>query len=376
MQKTVGLYIHIPFCQKMCHYCSFLTFVNREDTIDEYIHYLMKEIALYHDKHYKVDTIYFGGGTPSFIPEIYITQILACIHKHFDVLDDCEISIEMNPESVTEAKLESYLAAGINRYSMGVQSFNNDVLKLMGRLHTKERVFENIDLMARLGIKKFGIDLMFANPKQSMAVLEEDLAIASSLPINHISYYSLMIKDNTPFKRWVETGQIKLVSDEEERAMYYQIQQTLTNHGFEQYEISNFAKDGAQSRHNKKYWQLEDYIGLGLDASSNIGLERFDNQRSFAKYFAMIDEGQLPIEFKEQMTGEEREHEYIMLQLRLLKGFEIADINARFKIDFLKKYQAVIEKHTQYGTVELVDGTFRFTQKGLDIGNQLYLDII
>lgn len=376
MKKTVGLYIHIPFCQKMCHYCSFLTFVNRDDTIDDYIAYLIKEIELYGTADYAVDTIYFGGGTPSHISADLIAKILEAIHANFDVLDDCETSIEMNPESVTRDKLTTYMASGINRFSMGVQSFDNQVLRMMGRLHNKEKVYEKIDLMASLGIKKFGIDMMFANPRQDMEVLKQDLELASALPINHISYYSLMIKDNTPFQRWVQTGQIKLVDEDQEREMYYVIQEKLQAKGFHQYEISNFAKVGAESRHNKKYWKLDDYIGLGLGASSNIGLERFDNQRSFKKYFEMIDQGEFPIEFKEVMSGEEREHEYIMLQMRLLKGFDIDDINQRFKIDFLNKYQAPIQKHIEFGNVAINDNRFYFTPRGLDIGNQFYLDII
>lgn len=374
--NTVGLYLHIPFCQKKCHYCDFLTFVNRDDTIHEYVNYLIKEIQLYKDHDYSVDTIYFGGGTPSHIDADYIAEIMQAIDQNFNILPECEISIEMNPESVSREKLTAYVTAGLNRFSMGVQSFDDQVLKLMGRLHNRQSVLEKIDLMAELEVGKFGIDLMFANPRQSLEVLKEDLAIAARLPVNHISYYSLMIKDNTPFHRWIQTGQIKLVDDETERYMYHLIQEKLTAHGFHQYEISNFAKKGAESRHNKKYWTLEDYIGLGLGASSNIGLERSVNQPSFKKYFDMIDKGKLPVQSSEKLSGEEREKEYIMLHLRLLQGFDIDEINQRFKINFIEKYQDAIEKHLNYQTVGLKDNRFYFTPRGLDIGNQFYLDIL
>lgn len=374
--NTVGLYLHIPFCQKKCHYCDFLTFVNRDDTIHEYVNYLIKEIQLYKDHDYSVDTIYFGGGTPSHIDADYIAEIMQAIDQNFNILPECEISIEMNPESVSREKLTAYVTAGLNRFSMGVQSFDDQVLKLMGRLHNRQSVLEKIDLMAELEVGKFGIDLMFANPRQSLEVLKEDLAIATRLPVNHISYYSLMIKDNTPFHRWIQTGQIKLVDDETERYMYHLIQEKLTAHGFYQYEISNFAKIGAESRHNKKYWTLEDYIGLGLGASSNIGLERSVNQPSFTKYFDMIDKGKLPVQSSEKLSGEEREKEYIMLHLRLLQGFDIDEINQRFKINFIEKYQDAIEKHLNYQTVGLKDNRFYFTPRGLDIGNQFYLDIL
>lgn len=376
MKETIGLYIHIPFCEKMCHYCNFLTFVRREGTINQYAEYLIKEIQLYKDKDYQVDTIYFGGGTPSYIDAEWVVKIMEAVRQNFTLTEGCEISIEMNPESVTKDKLRTYLSAGINRFSMGVQSFNDDVLKLMGRLHNRQTVFDKVQLMQEVGCTNFGIDLMFANPKQEMSVLQEDLRLATQLDINHISIYSLMIKDDTPFKRWVETGQIKLITDEEERDMYHYIQQELPRHGFDQYEISNFARDGKVSKHNQKYWRLDDYLGVGLGASSNIGLKRFDNERSFENYFQKIDRGKYPIEFIEDLDLQEREKEYIMLNMRLLKGFSIEEINRKFNIDFLNKYHHVIQKHLDYGTVKVDGKRFSFTDFGLDIGNQFYLDIL
>lgn len=374
--STIGLYVHIPFCQKKCHYCDFLTFVNRDDTINQYVDYLIKEIQLYKNADYTVDTLYFGGGTPSYIDAQLIDKIIQAINLNFTILSDCEISIEMNPESVSRDKLTSYLASGVNRFSMGVQSFDDQVLKLMGRLHNKQTVLEKVNLIADLALDKFGIDLMFANPQQSMAVLQEDLSMVCQLPVNHVSYYSLMIKDNTPFQRWVHTGQIKLVDDETERQMYHHIQESLSQNGFNQYEISNFAKDGAESHHNKKYWTLNDYIGLGLGASSNIGLDRFVNQHTFIKYFDMLENGDFPIQSHEKLQGEEREKEFIMLYMRLLEGFNIEEVNQRFNINFLDKYQDAIEKHLNYETVALTNNRFHFTARGLDIGNQFYLDIL
>lgn len=372
----MGLYIHIPYCQKQCHYCDFLTFVNRDETIGQYIAYLLKEIEMYRDNDYLVNTIYFGGGTPSYIDSKYITHLLEKIFEVFRVGDDCEISIEMNPESVTEEKLKAYLASGINRFSMGVQSFDNRVLRMMGRVHQRDTVFEKIALMNRLGIENKGIDLMFGNPKQDLDILMADVEQALTLDVKHISYYSLMIKENTAFARWVQTGQFILVDDEMEREMYRLIKQKLTTHGFEQYEVSNFAMPGHQSRHNKKYWTLENYIGLGLGAASNIDLVRMQNVGTFAKYFEMIDRGELPIYEKEEMNSEDREKEYIMLHMRLLQGFNLEHFKARFGVDFLEKYQEAVEKHLHYKTIELVDQQLYFTEYGLDVGNQFYLDIL
>lgn len=376
MQETLGLYVHIPFCEKICHYCDFLTFAKEEGLIDKYVDYLIKEMALYKDKDYLLDSLYFGGGTPSYISSANMEEIMDGIRENFQLAPDCEISIEMNPESVTEEKITTYLNEGFNRFTMGVQSFDDEILKLMGRIHDEETVYQRVDLMKKLGVKNLGIDLMFGNPKQDMAVLLDDVAKGIDLEVNHISYYSLMIKEGTPFARWVQTRQIQLFDDEIERDMYHYIQDQLSQAGFYQYEISNFAKPGCESRHNKKYWTLENYLGLGLGAHSNLDLVRFSNARTFDNYFRKIDQGQVPVALSEKMTLEDREKEYIMLNLRLLKGFNINDLNQKFGIDFLSKYEAAIDKHLKLGTIELKGSQVVFTPLGLDVGNQFYLDIL
>ncbi|WP_419775107.1 radical SAM family heme chaperone HemW [Ignavigranum ruoffiae] len=376
MKETMGLYVHIPFCQKKCHYCDFLTFARQEGMIKKYVDYLIKEMALYAKEDYLLDSIYFGGGTPSYLAAEEMDRIMQAIYAYFDVSEDCEISIEMNPESVTAEHLEVYLKHGFNRYTMGVQSFDDAVLTLMGRLHDGQTVRDRVDLLRKMGVKNLGIDLMFANPKQNMAILKSDLKQGLSLNPDHISYYSLMIKEGTPFARWVQTRQIQLIEDEAERDMYHYIQSELAKAGYQQYEISNFARPGAESRHNQKYWTLANYIGLGLGAHSNIDLVRYSNCRQFDHYFAKIDQGQKPIAYQEQLSLEDREKEYIMLNLRLIKGFAITELNQKFNINFEEKYRTAIDKHLKLGTVSIKDGQFTFTKFGLDVGNQFYLDIL
>lgn len=376
MGETIGLYVHIPFCEKKCHYCDFLTFAQQEGKIDTYTEYLIREMKLYQDEDYYLDTIYFGGGTPSYLSSALMKKIMLAIRRDFKVLDDCEISIEMNPESVTEEKMQTYLDCGFNRFTMGVQSFDDATLKMMGRLHDKQTVIEKIHLCRRMGVQNLGIDLMFANPKQDMEILKQDVAMALTLDVDHISYYSLMIKPNTPYARWVKTKQVTLFDDDLERNMYYYIQNQLTAAGYTQYEISNFSRGASQSRHNQKYWRLENYLGIGLGASSNMNNLRFSNVRRFDQYFEQIEVGKRPLLIDERLTKEDREKEYIMLHLRLLQGFAIKDINQKFNIDFLSKYGDVIEKHLQYKTVTIEDGRFMFTPYGLDVGNQFYLDIL
>lgn len=376
MSEIIGLYIHIPFCEKKCHYCDFLTFAQQEGKIDTYVDYLIKEMELYDGEAYQVDTIYFGGGTPSYLASPLMVKIMQAIGQHFKVMDDCEISIEMNPESVTEEKLRTYLDLGFNRFTMGVQSFDDATLRMMGRLHDKQTVLDKVALCRKMGIGNLGIDLMFANPKQDMDILKQDVATALTLDVDHISYYSLMIKPNTPYARWVKTKQITLFDDDLERDMYHYIQEHLTASGFNQYEISNFSRGNHLSRHNQKYWRLDNYLGLGLGASSNMDNLRFSNVRRFEQYFDLIDAGQRPLLIDERLTKEDREKEFIMLNLRLLNGFDITELNQRFDIDFEVKYANAIEKHLKYGTVKIDQGRFMFTNYGLDIGNQFYLDIL
>lgn len=374
MQK-LGLYIHIPFCAKRCNYCAFLTFAENDQMIEGYVEHLIKEIALYQTDAYEVDTIYIGGGTPSHIPAEQMAKVLEAVKQYFLVSETCEVTIEMNPESVTLEKLAAYQAMGINRYSMGVQSFNDEVLAIMGRVHNRAKALDKIRLLHEASIDNFSIDLMFANPKQDVSVLTEDIETLLRMQVPHVSVYSLMFEPHTNFTKWLREGQISQVDDETDRQMYHLIQERLIADGLEQYEISNFARPGKACRHNLKYWRLEDYLGLGLGASSNIGLERFTNYQNFLTYYEAIDRGERPVETLETMPLEEREKEFIMLNTRLIQGFSITEMNQRFGIDFLEKYQAPIAKHLATGLVEIQGDRFKFTPYGLDVGNQFYVDI-
>ncbi|AXY26147.1 radical SAM protein [Suicoccus acidiformans] len=374
MQK-LGLYIHIPFCAKRCNYCAFLTFAENDQMIEGYVEHLIKEIALYQTDAYEVDTIYIGGGTPSHIPAEQMAKVLEAVKQYFLVSETCEVTIEMNPESVTLEKLAAYQAMGINRYSMGVQSFNDEVLAIMGRVHNRAKALDKIRLLHEASIDNFSIDLMFANPKQDVSVLTEDIETLLRMQVPHVSVYSLMFEPHTNFTKWLREGQISQVDDETDRQMYHLIQERLIADGLEQYEISNFARPGKACRHNLKYWRLEDYLGLGLGASSNIGLERFTNYQNFLTYYEAIDRGERPVETLETMPLEEREKEFIMLNTRLIQGFSIKEMNQRFGIDFLEKYQAPIAKHLATGLVEIQGDRFKFTPYGLDVGNQFYVDI-
>ena len=375
MKDKLGLYIHIPFCQKKCHYCDFITFIGHDEIIEKYVEYLNKEIEMYEDLDYILDTIYIGGGTPSYLDENLMTGILDKVKKIFEIDENCEITIEMNPESVTEKKIQAYLDAGINRFSMGVQSFDNEVLRIMGRLHNKKTIIDKLEIMKKLGCKNISIDMMLANPKQDIEILKNDIEIVSNLDIQHISYYSLILKEHTHFEIWFNEGKIELYDPKEEREMYHLVSHTLRDKGFNQYEISSFSKSGFESVHNQKYWNLKNYLGVGMGASANMNLIRTTNTRNFDEYFDFIDKGKFPIVEREELDLDTREKEYIMLNLRMLKGFKISDINEKFNIDFMYKYEGLINKYIENGVIEISDNSVKFTEYGIDNGNMLFRDL-
>lgn len=375
MKEKLGLYIHIPFCQKKCHYCDFLTFIGHDEMIEKYVKYLNKEIEMYKDKDYILDTIYIGGGTPSYLDDYLMTSILNNVKETFTIDRKCEITIEMNPESVTEKKIQSYLDVGINRFSMGVQSFDDEVLRIMGRLHNKKTVIDKLEIMKKLGCQNISIDMMMANPKQDIEILKNDIEIATSLDIQHISYYSLILKEHTHFEMWFNEGKIELYDPKEEREMYHLVSRILSNKGFNQYEISSFSRPEFESVHNQKYWNLKSYLGVGMGASANLNLIRTTNIRNFEKYFEFIDNGEFPIGEREELDLDTREKEYLMLNLRMLKGFEIDDINQKFNINFMDKYKDLVKKYSENGVLELSDNSVKFSEYGIDNGNMLFRDL-
>lgn len=357
MSETCGLYVHIPFCDYHCHYCSFVTFLSDPCHVEKYVDYLIQEIQMYADVDRVIDTVYFGGGTPSVLTGEQMTRVMKAIRGNFFLDDRAEISTEMNPESITREKLEIFQTLGFNRFSVGAQSFNNQVLTYMGRLHRRADIFERIGWMKELGMDNISLDLMFNNPGQNLEVLRDDLDQAMSLDINHISIYSLMIEPGTQFERWLKKGQIRIRDDEEERQMYYLIKDTLAAYDFHQYEVSNFARPGKMCRHNLKYWQQEDYLGIGLGASGNIGSMRYDNANNFIDYYDALDRREKPIGERVYLTNQEREVEYIMLAMRLLRGMSVTEMNKRYQINFLEKYKEVILKNKKAGLI-ILDGDY------------------
>lgn len=372
-KENIGIYIHIPFCDKICNYCDFTIFQGAENKYEKYVNALKKEIDLRKNKDYIVDTIFIGGGTPSIIDSKYICEILEKLRESFTVLDDIEISIETNPKTLDFEKLKNYENSNINRLSLGVQSFDDDILKSLGRNHNSLDAIETIDL-----IKKFkfslNLDLIFGYEKQSLEMLKRDLDFIEKISPDHISYYSLIIEEGTKFGSLYNSRKLKYMYDEDERKMYHTIVDRLNKMGIEQYEISNFAKLGKQSEHNKKYWKCKEYLSFGVGAHSYIDYKRFANTKSFSKYLKIIESGEFPVDFEELLDFDTRKFESIIMNMRLNEGLSLDKYNMEFSENFELKYKKILDKYISDEIVLIEDNMLKFTDYGRDITDSFFLE--
>ena len=371
--KRLGLYIHIPFCDRICNYCDFTAFQGANSKIKEYVEALKKEIELKGNKNFLIDSIFIGGGTPSFIDGKYIFEILEKVKENFTVLDNIEISIETNPKTFDKRKLEYYKSAKINRVSIGVQSFNDVILKELGRNHNSKEAFDSIEL-----VKKFdfdiNLDLIFGYQSQTIEDILYDLEMVKNINPEHISYYALIIEEKTKFKALQNAGKLDFLDEETERKMYHLIVEKLEEIGLNQYEVSNFAKVGKESVHNKKYWNCKEYLGLGISAHSYLNDERFSNTVNLSKYIKELHNGNIPVDFREKLDMPTKKFEYIIMNMRLKEGFLISDYNSIFKSDFLYENKKAVESGLENKVVEIKDDRIYFTKRGFDIMDSFFVN--
>lgn len=352
-----SLYIHIPFCKQKCLYCDFNSYSNADKLINDYIIALKDEIQSYSFNEYK--TIYFGGGTPSYIDEKNIIEILNCI----DYKNTEEITIEVNPGTVTKEKLKYYIENGINRLSIGLQATQDSILKEIGRIHTLKDFEKTYNWARDVGFKNISVDLMFGLPNQTLKDVEESLKFIIKIGPEHVSCYSLILHENI-FSN--------LPEDEEEREMYYLIINKLRNAGYNHYEISNFAKSGYESKHNLVYWNQGEYVGVGAGASSYLDKKRYTNIANINKYIENYKNRII----EEVQNKEGQEREYIILKLRLINGIDINEINKKFNINVCEKYKKQIEKMEKLELLESTDNNIRLTKKGLDLANVVWQEFL
>ena len=371
--KPLAIYIHVPFCARKCAYCDFASFAGREDAWSDYFAALRAEMDAWTDRlrAYEARSVFFGGGTPSLVPAEYISGALDQLRRLLPFAPDCEITLEANPGTLTADKLEAYRRAGVNRLSIGVQSFDADLLRNLGRIHTPGQAVDAVRMAADAGFENLSIDLMYALPGQSMAQWSETLARAVSLPIRHISAYSLIVEPGTEMERRVECGEAHIPDDDLVNGMQRMAVQRLAEHGLARYEISNFAVPGYESRHNLTYWQDGDYLGLGSAAHSLVENERFSNPPELARYLA----GKRMCERTARSLRDHRE-EVLMLSTRTLRGLDLARWRAEFGENFEETHARQLRKLENYGLIEIEDGFLRLTPVGLELQDSVVLELM
>lgn len=356
-------YIHIPFCKRKCHYCSFISGFNIEKK-PEYLSALKSEIK-HKYKNEQLKTIYFGGGTPTLLESQELKEILLCFN--FD--KETEITIEANPETIAKDKLISLYEAGFNRISLGVQTFNNHLLKSIGRNHSEDIIYSAIDNIKQSGFSNISIDLIYGLPNQTMDLWKEDLEKAVALDINHISTYGLKIEENSFFGKNFPQN---LPDDEMQAEMFLELCTYLKKYNFIHYEISNFAKEGFNSKHNIAYWKNKNYYGFGLNAS---GYENNLRYRNISKFEDYIENPQLHEE-EEFLSEQETMENEIFLALRLQEGIDIEDLNNKYKINFENKYRKIIKKYADLHLLNIEKHYCRLTEKGILLSNEIMSEFI
>ncbi|MBE5972751.1 MAG: oxygen-independent coproporphyrinogen III oxidase [Lachnoclostridium sp.] len=373
--KQMELYIHIPFCVRKCAYCDFLSFPQTKETMQRYVEKLTEEIR-WAGKQYQgrgVSSVFIGGGTPSILEAEQMLRIMQAIHESFYIEETAEISIEANPGTVAEEKLRAYRQAGINRISFGLQSADDAELKLLGRIHTYEEFLENFRLARTCGFDNINVDLMSALPGQTVNSWEETLIRVAELEPEHISAYSLIIEEGTPFyeKYGEGRGEGLLPDEDSEREMYHRTKAILKDMGYDRYEISNYAKSGKECRHNVGYWTGVPYLGLGLGASSYLDGSRFCNDSDLDSYL----NGAHGRRFDEQiLTERDMQEEYFFVGLRLVEGVSVKGFEERFGVTVETVYPGLMERLVREGGAEFAGkdkDRFCLTEFGMDVSNYI-----
>jgi len=370
-----SLYIHIPFCIKKCNYCDFPSYGGRENLIPEYIDAMRSELGYYSSLYDRpsISTIYVGGGTPTLLPEDLIVSLFESIRKDFDVHSDAEITVEANPGTVTREKMKAFFSSGVNRISLGAQTFNNTLLKKLGRIHLEHEINEAYEIIRGAGFNNINLDLIFALPGENFRDWQGTLEKAVILKPEHISTYNLQIEEGTPFFSDKVDGALMLPSEEEELNMYKSAISYLKDNGYSQYEISNFARDGRECRHNLTYWTMRDYIGVGAGAHSFINNVRIANTAYLEKY---LSKDFSAIKTEHANTKKESMQEMIFLGLRLMEGFHLNDFTRRFGISMREIYRKELAELSDDGMLE-IDGKYvKLTEKGKFLANEVFKEFL
>ena len=377
--EELGIYIHIPFCKQKCFYCDFCSFANKNEMQEKYVETVINEIKnITHKEKYTVTTIYLGGGTPSILNPEYIKNIVQELKSSFKILDDAEITIEINPGTVNEEKLKRYKEYGINRLSIGLQSANDKILKNIGRIHDYKQFEETFFFARKCGFKNINVDLMIGLPTQAIEDVKQTLEKIIQKNPEHISVYSLIIEEGTTIEKLINENKLQLPDEETERIMYWTVVNELKENGYNQYEISNFSKKTYESKHNTNCWKQKQYIGLGTSAHSYLNKKRYSNTNNIEEYIKNIQESNISknITIHEEQTEESTMNEYMLLGLRMIQGININEFKQKFKTDPTIKYKEILEKLQKENLIQITKTSIKLTKQGIDFGNIVWEEFI
>lgn len=374
--KEIGVYVHIPFCKQKCYYCDFISYCNKDNLIEDYVKAVKKEIRMQNIQS-QITTVYIGGGTPSYIDSKYIVEIIDEIKKK-NLSKRPEITIEVNPGTVTKEKLKDYKKCGINRLSIGLQSAKDEILKEIGRIHNFEQFLETYQMARKVGFKNINVDLILGIPNQRIKDLKDSLEKIIELQPEHISVYSLIVEDGTPIANKIEKGELELPDEDTERNMYWYVKNTLELNGYIHYEISNFAKKGRESKHNKNCWNQNQYFGFGVAAHSYRDITRYSNTEKIEEYIKNVmterlDRNRIIHEIQKEYDAEK---EYMLLGLRKIVGVNISEFKLKFGDNPIYLFRNELKKLTDEGLIIVDEDFIRLTNKGIDLANLVWEEFV
>lgn len=367
-------YIHIPFCVHICHYCDFNKVFIKGQPVDDYLKALQVEMerTIQQSNDNELKTVFVGGGTPTSLSQEQLKTLLTTIRNTLPIRHDAEITFEANPGDLTEDKLMVLREGGVNRLSLGVQSFDEQLLKKIGRTHQVEDVYQTVENAKKSGFQNISIDLMYGLPGQTLESFVHSLQETFRLNIQHVSSYSLIVEPKTVFYNLMRKGKLHLPSEDDDAKMYETLLQLTKQHGFHQYEISNFAKRGFESKHNLTYWNNEEYYGFGAGAHSYVDGVRKSNIGPVNHYIQQIKDGKLPILEETTLTLTEKMEEEMFLGLRKTEGVSIENFQEKFKQNPLQLFSEQLKSLKNKGLIDISSGNIKLTKKGMFLGNEVF----
>ncbi|WP_373598748.1 radical SAM family heme chaperone HemW [Paraclostridium bifermentans] len=374
----LGLYIHVPFCAQKCFYCDFNSYKIKSNEKEDYLINIEREMKLY-KKHFKdkcFDTVFFGGGTPSILKPEELEKLVKSMYENFNIKEDAEITIECNPGTINKEKLIAMKKMGINRLSIGLQAVQNHHLKSIGRIHTYEEFEKNYHDAIDVGFKNINIDLMYALPNQKTEEWKETLDKIIGLNPSHISAYSLILEEGTKLYDMYERNEFELQDEDTDIDMYEYTINTLKENGYNQYEISNYSKEGHECKHNIIYWKCDNYLGLGPGASGYIGDVRYSNVESLNEYNERLNNNEKPINEENELSKQDKIEEFIFMGLRMNEGINLDIFKERFEIDFCDLYKNILDKLIDRKLLKIENSNVLLTQKGREISNSVFIEFI